>query len=155
MNNNFPQPSIYESSSNHYYSQPIYSGAYEQIPSVNNINMNPQQQPMYQAAPQQSSPMYQTPFQQSSPMYQTPFQQMPPSYAITIESSSYPVPIQQQLPPVNNNQNLSTKNPTGPGALPPNQNKWPRKPISLVCPRCGATVTTRVEAQITTITWVL
>ncbi|CAF4143079.1 unnamed protein product [Rotaria sp. Silwood2] len=116
---------------------------------------NPSQpEPIYQTDPAQSTPMYQTAPAQSTPIYQTSFQQ-PPSYATVIVSSPYAVPIQHQPPSLNNNQNLPTKNPTDPGTPPFEKNKWPRKSVSLVCPRCGATVTTRVEAEITMITMML
>ncbi|CAF3403687.1 unnamed protein product [Rotaria sp. Silwood1] len=140
MDNNFQQSSIYESPSNNYYAQPIYSSEYGQIQSFNNMDMNTQQQ------------MYQTTTQQPSSIYQSQFQQPPPTYATALQSSSYPVPMQQQLPPVNGNQNLSTKNPTGPEASPAKGFEWPRKSVSLVCPKCGASVSTRVETKNTLIT---
>ncbi|CAF1103486.1 unnamed protein product [Rotaria sp. Silwood1] len=87
------------------------------------------------------------------PTYQTPIQQLPP-YATAIPSAPYSIPIQQQPFPVNNNQNLSTNYLTSAGALTSNSYKWPRRSVVLVCPRCGATVETRVELEITTITFI-
>ncbi|CAF4859323.1 unnamed protein product [Rotaria sp. Silwood1] len=87
------------------------------------------------------------------PTYQTPIQQLPP-YATAIPSAPYSIPTQQQPFPVNNNQNLSTNYLTGAGALTSNSYKWPRRSVVLVCPRCGATVETRLELEITTITFI-
>ncbi|CAF4103532.1 unnamed protein product [Rotaria sordida] len=126
------QTSIYELPFNNYYEQLTNSGEYQQVQYADNMNMN----------------------LQSQPIYQTPFQQPPPSYPTAVQPLSYPIPTQQQPPPVYNNQNLSTKYLTGPGVFPPKQYKWPRRSIALVCPRCGATVTTRVETEITFITFI-
>ncbi|CAF1058563.1 unnamed protein product [Rotaria sp. Silwood1] len=104
------------------------------------------------------------------PTYQTPIQQLPP-YATAIPSAPYSIPTQQQPFPVNNNQSksltlflyesvrilfldLSTNYLTGAGALTSNSYKWPRRSVVLVCPRCGATVETRLELEITTITFI-
>ncbi|CAF1293312.1 unnamed protein product [Rotaria sordida] len=142
--------------------QPIYQAIptqpqpiYQSIPT--------QPQPIYQAIPTQPQPIYRSitthpqPIYQAVPtqpqaIHQVASQQLPPTYAMGTQLSRYAVPIQQQPLPVYNNQNLSTMYPTGPGILPPNQNKWPRKPVGLVCPRCSATVTTRVKTEITIIT---
>ncbi|CAF1481437.1 unnamed protein product [Rotaria sordida] len=95
------------------------------------MNINPQPEPIYQVAPQQ----------------------LPPTYAMSFQITPRSAPTQQQPQPVYNNQNLSTMYPTGPGTLPPSKNEWPRKPVGLVCPRCGATVETRVKAEMTPVTW--
>ncbi|CAF2464284.1 unnamed protein product [Rotaria sp. Silwood2] len=125
------QTSFYELPFNNYHAQPMNSGEHGQVQYVDNMNM----------------------FPDSLPIYQIPFQQ-PSSYATAIQSSPYSLPIQQQPLSVNGNQNLSTKNPTDPGTPPFEKNKWPRKSVSLVCPRCGAIVETRVELEITIITFI-
>ncbi|CAF4239848.1 unnamed protein product, partial [Rotaria magnacalcarata] len=79
------------------------------------------------------------------------FQEPPPSYAVVAQSSQYSVPVQQQVSPYGNTNSVVTY-PTGAGTPSSKAYKWPRRSVGLVCPRCGATVTTRVETAITIIT---
>ncbi|CAF1219238.1 unnamed protein product [Adineta ricciae] len=142
MYNNFSTalPPSYESiPSNYYQQQPIYSNQYAQPSYVDNSYMNqPPPQPMYQGLPQQPS------------TYAVPAQS-PPMYAPAAQPPPYTAPVIQQQP-TNNNPNSFVKS-SAPSGTPFSKGyKWPRKTIQIVCPQCGATVTTRVETSITVIT---
>ncbi len=144
-------------------SQPIYESAPSQPPPpypistgpqyANNTYMNQQPQPIYQTAPQQPQPIYQpvpqqtqsiyqTAPQQPQPIYQPVPQQPPPPYATTVQSKLNSIFGQQQ--PQNNPR--PSASPSSPGY------QWPHKSVAIVCPKCGASVTTRVETKITPIT---
>ncbi|CAF1302755.1 unnamed protein product [Adineta steineri] len=139
MYDNFQQPPPYEPLSGNFYTQPMYSNQYEQGPYIDNTYMNQQYQPTYQAVSQQPTPVY-----QSVP------EQQPPSYAMAVQSPAPSAPVMQQ--PTNNNS-IASGNSSRPQGTPFSKGyKWPRKSISIVCPQCGATVTTRVETSITVIT---
>ncbi|CAF1130195.1 unnamed protein product [Rotaria magnacalcarata] len=107
----------------------MYPGEFKGTQTVDNMNMN----------------------SQLSPAYQQAFQEPPPSYAVVAQSSQYSVPVQQQVSPYGNTNSVVTY-PTGAGTPSSKAYKWPRQSVGLVCPRCGATVTTRVETAITIIT---
>lgn len=105
-----------------------------------------QSHPVYQPSMSQisSAPIYtqqQSVFQPGAPVPQQP---PPPPYP----SSAVQFPSPQTYPP----QQQTFNNPrTGKVPFTPGY-KWPHKSIHLICPQCGASVTTRVDRKITIVT---
>lgn len=153
MYNNYQQTPAYQSSAS--YVQPPYASQYGQAYATQ------QSQPVYQTqmsqqsaapiyAPQQS--VYQTQMSQQSavPMY-APQQSVyasapqvpPPSYAMAMQSQQ----SQTYAQPKQSTNNPATQNiPFTPGY------KWPHNSVQLVCPKCGASVSTRIDRKVTAIT---